>query len=375
MTPARARPWWGFPLGRVLLTVAVIALAVRTIDVLLVVFLAVILAVYLEAVAGFLRDRGGAPQAVGLTVGVALSLGALVGVVTLIAPAVAEQVHDLLANLPSYLADLDRNIDDLMRRIPVLGRSAGGGGRTGLLASALNEVFGFLRGAAVPYLKGGVEFLIETISVAVMALYLARTPRIYVDGVVALVPPPRRPLARAILADLKLTLRAWVVGQLTAMILLAALTTFGLWALGMPYFLAFGVFAGVAAIVPFFGVLFSTLLPALFALGVFGLGKALAVTALGVGVHLIEANFVAPLVMERQVNLPPVVTIAGVLLIAKLFGLAGLIIAVPILAFIMVLIRHILLGEVYGDPISEVVPSGTVPAESERTVVPRPAAP
>jgi predicted PurR-regulated permease PerM len=70
-----------------------------------------------------------------------------------------------------------------------------------------------------------------------------------------------------------------------------------------------------------------------------------------------------------------VVTIAGVLLIAKLFGLAGLIIAVPILAFIMVLIRHILLGEVYGDPISEVVPSGTVPAESKRTVVPRPAAP
>ena len=69
-------------------------------------------------------------------------------------------------------------------------------------------------------------------------------------------------------------------------------------------------------------------------------------------VHLIEANFVAPVVMERQVNLPPVVTIAGVLLIGKLFGLAGLIIAVPILALVMVLVRHILLGEVYGDPIS-----------------------
>ena len=69
-------------------------------------------------------------------------------------------------------------------------------------------------------------------------------------------------------------------------------------------------------------------------------------------VHLIEANFVAPVVMERQVNLPPVITIAGVLLIGKLFGLGGLIIAVPILALVMILVRHILLGEVYGDPIS-----------------------
>ena len=110
----------------------------------------------------------------------------------------------------------------------------------------------------MPYLKGGVEVLIEGVSVLVMAIYLARHPDVYADGVVALVPPPRRPLARAILQDLNLTIRAWVIGQIIAMVLLAALTTLGLWALGMPYFLAFGVFAGVAAIVPFFGVLLST---------------------------------------------------------------------------------------------------------------------
>jgi predicted PurR-regulated permease PerM len=135
------------------------------------------------------------------------------------------------------------------------------------------------------------------------------------------------------------------------------------------------VFAGIAAIVPFFGTLFSTLVPALLVLGVNGLPKAVAVTLLGVGVHLIEANFVAPVVMERQVNLPPVITIAGVLLIGKLFGLAGLIIAVPILAFVMVLIRHILLGEVYGDALSEVKPTGVVPAEAQPAITSQPVTP
>jgi len=361
-----------FPIWRLLLTVALVALAVRTIDVLLIVFLAVILGIYLDALAQLLQRRFGMPQPLGLSVGLAVTLGLLVGVVLLIAPAVTQQVQDLLANLPRNLANLDANINALVGRIPLLRRSAtpGADGQPGLLATAMVEILGFLRGAAVPYLKGGVEILIAGVSVLVMALYLARHPTIYVEGVVALVPPSRRPLARAVLQDLNLTIRAWVVGQIIAMVLLAGLTTLGLLALGVPYFLAFGVFAGVAAIVPFFGVLLSTLLPALFALGAFGITKALLVAGLGVLVHIVEANFVAPVVMERQVNIPPVVTIAGVLMIGKLFGLSGLIIAVPILALVMILVRHILLGEIYGDPVDAALPSGTVPPGVEPSIQP-----
>lgn len=361
-----------FPIGKLLLAVALVALAIEAIDVLLLVFLAVILAVYLDELADTLERRFETPRALGLTIGMALSLGALVGVGFLIAPPVVAQVQDLLTNLPRYLSSLDANLNAILRSIPVLRRTAapGGEGAPGLLASSLAEVFAFLRGAAVPYLKGGVEVLIEGVSVVVMAIFLGRHPSVYADGVVSLMPPPRRPLARAILRDLNVTLRAWVIGQIFAMLFLGMLTTLGLWLLGMPYFLAFGVFAGVAAIVPFFGTLLSTVLPAVFALGAFGLGKALAVTALGVGVHLVEANFVSPVVMERQVNIPPVVTIAGVLLIGRLFGLAGLVIAVPILALAMILIRHILLGEVYGDPVTTIKPTGTVPAEAEATIKP-----
>ncbi len=343
------------------------ALVVRTVDILLVLFLAVLLGVYLRAIAGILHRRFHLPDTVGLLLGMALTLGVFVGVLLLIAPAVSQQVQDLLANLPQFLTELDATMSRIIRGTPLLGRFMGGG-TSSLFGSTLNEIFGFLRGAAVPYLKGGVEFLIEGVSVLVMALYLARTPDIYLRGIVALTPPAHRPLARSILADTGITLKAWVVGQLTSMVLLAALTTLGLWALQVPYFLAFGVFAGVAAIVPFFGTLLSTAIPALIALGVSGLPKALAVVGVGVGVHLIEANFVAPVVMERQVNLPPVLTIAGVLLLGKLFGLAGLVVAVPILATIMVLIRHILIGELYADPVSEVQPSGTIPATAESTI-------
>jgi predicted PurR-regulated permease PerM len=355
----------------VIVAVVLLALAVRTVDVLLVVFLAVILAVYLRAVADVLDGRLGIPRGWGPLVAGALTLAVLVGVVLLLIPPLTEQVQSLVAGFPGFLAALDRSLLELRQRLPIPGIAGGPLTSGKLLQSAFGEVATYLRGAALPYLRRGVELIIEGVSVIVMALYMARHPGIYTDGLVALVPPARRPLARAILADLRVTLHAWVVGQIIAMVILGVLTTLGLWILGVPYFLAFGTFAGVAAIVPFFGTLFSTLIPALFALANHGLVSALLVAGLGVLVHLIEANFVAPYVMERQVNIPPVLTIAGVLLIGKLFGLAGLVVAVPILAVVMVLTRHVLLGQVYGDPVERQVEAGTRPAGTEPAVTAR----
>ncbi|HJP55524.1 MAG TPA: AI-2E family transporter [Gemmatimonadales bacterium] len=360
----------GFPLTAALAAVLLIALLLKSADVLLLVFIAVVLGVYLRALADLLVSRARVPEAFGLAAALVVTLAALVGIVLLIAPAVAQQVHDLLANTPSFLTALDESITRLAQRFPLFRRSPAATEQPGILASSIGELLTALRGAVVPYLKSSLEVLIEGVSVFVMALYLARHPRIYTSGIVALTPPRHRPLALRILPDLGTTLRAWVIGQLTAMFILGLLTTLGLWLLGVPYFLAFGVFAGVAAIVPFFGTLVSTILPALFALSVAGVPKALLVAALGVLVHLIEANLVAPQVMERQVNLPPVLTIAGVLLMGRLFGTIGLLVAVPILAVIMVLLRHILLGEVYGDPVSALAPAGTVPPDAPRTVAP-----
>jgi predicted PurR-regulated permease PerM len=152
-----------------------------------------------------------------------------------------------------------------------------------------------------------------------------------------------------ILADAGATLRAWVGGQLLAMTVLAVLTALGLLILGVPYWLAFGVFAGLAAVVPFFGTLMSTILPALFMVGTGDWVRVVAVLLLGVVVHVIEANLVGPLIMEKKVSLPPVLTIASVLIMGTLLGLVGLIVAVPILAVTMVVIRHILQGQIYGD--------------------------
>jgi len=154
--------------------------------------------------------------------------------------------------------------------------------------------------------------------------------------------------------DAAATLRAWVVGQLIAMAVLAALTALGLWILSVPYWLAFGIFTGLVAIVPFFGTLVSTLLPALFVVASGDWLKVILVILLGVVVHVFEANVVVPRIMQRKVDLPPVLTISSVLIMGTLLGPIGLIVAVPILCVTIVLIRHILHTEIYGEmPMAE----------------------
>jgi predicted PurR-regulated permease PerM len=198
-----------------------------------------------------------------------------------------------------------------------------------------------------------VHAAINVFAVAVMGIYLALHPALYREWLIALFPPIQLDLVRDVLSDLADSLRAYIVGQMLAMTFLGAITALGLFLLDVPFSLPFGIFTGLVAIVPFFGTLLSTALPALFVLtgapfhGFSPLGHAMLVVGLGVVVHLVEGNIIAPLVMSKKVDLPPVLTIMSVLVMGQLLGPMGLIIALPTLAAVMVIVRRILITRIY----------------------------
>jgi predicted PurR-regulated permease PerM len=331
------------------IAVLVIWFVVRVAGVLLLVFVAVLAAVYLSTITDVLERRFRMPRWAGLTCAVIGTLAVLVGAGALILPPVIDQTQALISGLPQSLSDVQNVLARWASQYPVLRRTDMANPGSGIVAQIVDGATNFLRGALLPYLRAGGTVFIEGVSVVVLGLYLARNPTQYSAGIVSLVAPRHRPLASRIVADAGATLRAWVTGQLLAMFVLGILTALGLLILGAPYWLAFGVLAGVAAIVPFFGTLVSTVLPALFVVGSGDWIKVIAVLLLGVVVHVIEANLVGPVIMEKQVSLPPVLTIASVLVMGTLFGVIGLVVAVPILALSMVVVRHIVHGEIYGD--------------------------
>jgi predicted PurR-regulated permease PerM len=89
--------------------------------------------------------------------------------------------------------------------------------------------------------------------------------------------------------------------------------------------------------------------------------------ALGFVIHVVEANLVVPLLTQAKVEIPPVLSMMSVLIVGRLLGPAGLLIAVPLLAVCIVLVKRVLIQEVYGvDALPEVsapLPGGGVTAE------------
>ncbi|MEJ7810097.1 MAG: AI-2E family transporter [Gemmatimonadaceae bacterium] len=334
-------------LTAVVITVLLLWLFGEAAELFLLLFLGILISLFLGAMADQLTRRARVPRRGALALSVLLTLGGIVGLFWLLVPPVVEQTQTLVKVLPNHLVSWENGIERFVATFPAL-RAVWAPGEHKVLVAVYDQLAGYFNDV-LPKLASVLHGTISIFSVAIMGLYFAASPGLYREYLIALFPPVHRDLVRNVLGDLANQLRAWIVGQLLAMALLGALTAVGLYLLGVPYWLTFGVFTGVAAIVPFFGSLISTVVPALFVLGgVDGsAGRALAVVLLGVVVHVFEANIVLPRIMQDKVHLPPVMTIMSVLIMGKLLGPVGLLVAVPTAAMLDVIMRRILLNRIY----------------------------
>ncbi len=196
------------------------------------------------------------------------------------------------------------------------------------------------------------------IVVLLTAVYTAIKPQPLVDGIVRVVPPPKRPEAMHILGRLRTAYLGWLRGLIIGMIVLGGLTYAGLRVIGVGFAEFFAVFTAIAMIVPYFGALASMIPPVLYTLTI-SPGKAVIVAILYIVTHQVESNMIQPLVVARVVELHPAVVAIGVVAVDTLFGFVGLIVAVPILVTIKILIEELWIKRVEGgglevaqDPVS-----------------------
>lgn len=328
------------------LTVLGLWLFARVAQVLILLFIGVLLSLYLRAVAGWFERRWHFPERLAFLTSLLLSLAGVVAIFYILVPPVISQTQALIKVLPNYITGWEDSLDRTISRVPAL-REFWPPGQHKILGAVYSEVSGTF--ATIPTrVLSVVQGAISIFSISVIAIYLSLHPALYREWLIALFPPIHRDLVRDLLSDLGDTLRSYIVGQLLVMAFLAALTAIFLYILNVPFALTFGMFTGLVAIIPFFGTLLSTTLPALFVLNSPNGGfRALAVLGVGVIVHLTEGNIVSPYAMSKKVDLPPVLTIMSVLIMGQLLGGIGLIVALPTLAMVMVIVRRILITRIY----------------------------
>ncbi len=314
-------------------------------------FLAVLIAVLISIPASYLR-RLRVPRALAVAVSATALVLAASGLGFLLLPSIGDNLGRLAQRLPqlseqltgAYSAVAGRE-DLLGRLLPPLALRPGSTPLSEQLEAAVGGAFrdgDFRTGLPVLVRSGNVvvTLLLNAFIVLVLAVFLVAEPKTYVRASLYLVPPERRAQLLALWSALYHTLRIWLSTLLISTTITVLLVLLVLGALGMPYVVEVAVFAGLATFVPTVGALLPVLLIVLVLL-VADPARIPLMVAAYLGIQLLESNVLTPAVVRRQLSIPPAGTLFTQILAGLTFGALGVVLAVPLLAVGIVLVREV----------------------------------
>jgi predicted PurR-regulated permease PerM len=158
-----------------------------------------------------------------------------------------------------------------------------------------------------------------------------------------------------VLSKIYAVVQGYLAGLFLVILIVAALNTLGLWLLDIDYALFFGILAAVLLLIPYIGIMIGSILPILFAL----ITKDSALSALGVAgvfgfVQMLEGNFITPHIVGSKVSINPLAAMVALILGGQLWGIGGLVLALPLTAILKVVLDSVdglkPYGFLLGDP-------------------------
>lgn len=319
----------------ILLTILVIIafiVAWASIDVLLLAFAGIILALALETPARRISERFNWSYPVALTAFLATVSGILVLTFWLYAPLITEQVEDLFEQLPTAALKLKENVEQYVKIPPVTGAQLKDLFSNEKILEQVTRIF-----------SGTLGGLISFFVFIILGLYIAYNPEMYVKAFLQVIPPKKRKKVEEVFETAGRSLRWWVLGKFISMLAIGILTFFGLWMLGVSLAFILGLLSGILAFIPYIGPILAAIPAVLIAFTQSPL-KAVYVVLLYVGVHIIEGYFMTPFIERKTVLIPPALTIFMQVLLIVLVGGWGLALASP-LTVVFLIFLHYAYGE------------------------------
>jgi predicted PurR-regulated permease PerM len=305
----------------------------------LAVLLTIIIAIPLSAGATRL-ERHRVPRPLGALAMLLLGIAVLAGILALIIPAFVHETNKFVNEVPGIVDHLERTAGDVTGKQP----SQVGNNVQTYLQRYTNHPERLI--APVTSIGVSIAGIVAAIILMVItAYYMAVRPQPLVDGVLSLVPPRRRAHTRHIMDRLRSAWIGWMQGVLIHMVLSGTLLYVGLRIIGLDFAIVFAVLTALLVVIPYLGVVVGAIPPVLFALTQ-SPGEALLVLAVYVGVHEVEANLIVPVVMARATKLHPAAIAVGVIAVERLFGIVGLIVAVPLITTVVILVQETWVREI-----------------------------
>ncbi len=271
---------------------------------------------------------------------------ALVGVVLLLIPLLERQVSTFIDQFPRYREWFTGNV------LPWITE------RTGVEIEGfdLEYIYGMLRdhwkqaGGFAATVLGGISrsgmviigWLVNLALIPVVAFYLLRDWDVMVEKIRLLIPRRIEPVISRLSREADSVLGGFLRGQLSVMVALGAIYSIGLWMVGIDLALLIGMVAGLVSFIPYLGAIVGVGAGLIAAMVQHGdLTHVLLVGLVFAVGQTLESVVLTPFLVGDRIGMHPVAVIFAVMAGGQLFGFVGVLVALPVAAVVMVILRYL----------------------------------
>lgn len=328
-------------LGWTVVIGAILMMAWRASDLLLLAFGSLLGAVMFRSAARMIQQLGVRNWRIALGLGTLLVLTVFGGMLYLLTVQFGTELAAMLGNLPGTLEKIERglSVNPVGRAVVQAGEAAAGGSK---IADSLSEL-----------VRGAGEIMLNLVIVIVGAMFIAGNPGPYRNAVVLMTPRPARQTMERALNEMSFALRLWLKAKLISMGMMTLVIGGCLWWAGLESWAALGLLGGLSEFVPYVGPVVA-MLPAIGLAAAVG-GDVLWRTLVAfLVVRVIEGWLLTPFVNRTVVNIPPALTLFTILAVGAVFGVYGVFFAGALLVVAFVGVREFYLRDTLGEDIDGV---------------------
>ena len=284
-------------------------------------------------------------------------------IITSLVPIIQKQLLDLVSQLPYYYQIISEQVEKFMQTgffetIQEQFNKI----NTDFIQSITERLNGILNftfsgiGSVVGIIG---DIVITIMTMPVILYYLLKDGNKVIPFVTRMFPTRSQHKISVMLNEMNQQVSSYIRGQITVAICVGFTYIIGYTLIGLPYGVTIGMIAGLLTIIPYLGSIIG-LTPALIIGFVTNPTLALHVFLVFVIEQLIESRVLQPLILGSSLKMHPVTILIILLAAGKMFGLVGLLIAVPVYAVVKVFITHFFAwykeysGLYYNDKVEEV---------------------
>lgn len=308
-------------------------------DILLMLFVALMLAALIEPFANWLHSHK-IPRGLGVLGIYVVLFSALAVSLLLLVPPFIEQFQNLLRALSSIFV----GVSDTVGRLYAFSEQYGLGEQVSQSVDELQRAASGFIGSLFSTVTGLIGGLISLVITLVLAFYMVVEEDAWRRFFRRVAPDEYQPYLTQLFNKMQEKIGLWLRGQLLLMLIIGLLTYLGLTLLQVPYALVLAIFAGFLELIPYAG-------PTVGAIPAVAIGLVQspltggAVLLLYILIQQFENHLLVPKIMQKVAGLNPIVSIVALLVGFQIGGLLGAILAIPVAALLSVFLNDVLYNQ------------------------------